>query len=113
MKYMLLIYHDERAWEQVSEAERQEIYAEYRQLTQDIMSSGQHLAGSQLQGTSTATSIRVRDDKQLVTDGPFAETKEQLAGYFLIEIRSLEEAVAIAARVPSARVGTVEVRPLA
>ncbi|MDQ2856317.1 MAG: YciI family protein [Acidobacteriota bacterium] len=113
MKYMLLIYHDERAWEQLNEAERQKIYSEYRQLTQDIITSGQHLAGSQLQGTSTATSIRVRDEKQIVTDGPFAETKEQLAGYFLIETNSPEEAMAIAARVPTARVGTIEVRPLA
>lgn len=113
MKYMLLIYHDERAWEQLSEAERQQIYAEYRQLTQDIMASGQHLAGSQLQGTSAATNIRVRDGREFLTDGPFAETKEQLAGYFLIETKSPEEAVAIAARVPSARMGTIEVRPLA
>jgi hypothetical protein len=113
MKYILLIYHDEQAWDQLSEAERQKIYAEYRQLTQEIMASGQHLAGSQFQGTSEATSVRVRDGKQLVTDGPFAETKEQLAGYFLIETNNLDEATAIGARIPSARVGTVEVRPLA
>jgi hypothetical protein len=113
MKYMLLIYHDERAWDQLSEPERQKIYAEYRQLTQEIIESGQHLAGSQLQGSSTATSVRVRDDKGLMTDGPFAETKEQLAGYFLIEANDLDEAVGIARRIPSARVGTIEVRPLA
>jgi hypothetical protein len=113
MKYMLLIYLEEQAWDQLSEPERQKIYAEYRQLTQEIMASGQHLAGSKLQATSTATSVRVREGKQLVTDGPFAETKEQLAGYFLIETNNLDEAIAIAARIPSARVGTVEVRPLA
>lgn len=113
MKYLLLIYHEERAWDQLSETERQKIYAEYRQLTQEIMASGQHLAGSQLQGSSTATSVRVRDGQELMTDGPFAETKEQLAGYFLIETNDLDEAMGIATRIPSARVGTVEVRPLA
>ena len=113
MKYILLIYHAEQAWDELSEPERQEIYAEYRQLNQETVASGHHLASSQLQGTSTATSVRVRDGKQLLNDGPFAETREQLAGYFLIETNNLDEAIAIAARIPSARVGTVEVRPLA
>jgi len=113
MKYMLLIYHEEQAWDQFSEPERQKIYAEYRQFTQSITASGQYVAGSELHPSSTATSVRVRDGKQLATDGPFAETKEQLGGYYLIEANNLDEAIGIAARIPSARVGTVEVRPVA
>jgi hypothetical protein len=112
MKYMLLIYHPEQSWGQMSEQERQMIYAEYRTFTQEIIASGHHLAGSELHPVSTATSVRVRDGKQLATDGPFAETKEQLGGYYLIEADNLDEATAIAARIPSARVGTVEVRPV-
>lgn len=112
MKYMLLIYHDEHRWNDLSEPERQQIYGEYRQLRTELQSRGQFLDGSQLQSVTTATSIRVRDGKELVTDGPFAETHEQLGGYFLIEAKDLDEATAIAARIPSARTGTVEVRPL-
>ena|SRR5882672_9166009 len=112
MKYMLLIYHEEEGWGQISEQERQKMYAEYRQFTQEIMTSGNHLAGSELHPSSTATSVRVRDGKQLATDGPYTETKEQLGGYYLIEAANLDEAIAIAARIPSARVGTIEVRPV-
>jgi hypothetical protein len=112
MKYMLLIYHDEPSWDSVPEAERQQIYGEYRKLRSDLEAKGQFVTGSQLQPISTATSVRVRDGKELVTDGPFAETHEQLGGYFLIEARNLDEATAIAARIPSARTGTIEVRPL-
>jgi hypothetical protein len=112
MKYMLLIYHDEPSWDSVPEAERQQIYLEYRKLRADLEASGQFVTGSQLQPISTATSVRVRDGKELVTDGPFAETHEQLGGYFLIEAKNLDEATAIAARIPSARTGTIEVRPL-
>lgn len=112
MKYMLLIYHDEKRWNEIAESERQQIYGEFRKLREDLQSRGQFLDGSQLQPSTTATSIRVRNDKQLVTDGPFAETHEQLGGYFLIEAGNLDEATAIAARIPSARTGTVEVRPL-
>ena len=112
MKYMLLIYHGEQAWNEISESERQQIYGEYRKLREELLASGQFVTGSQLQSVTTATSIRVRDGKEFVTDGPFAETHEQLAGYFLIEARNLDEASAIAARIPSARTGTVEVRPL-
>ena len=112
MKFMLLIYHDEAAWNAQTEAERQEIYAEYRQLIQELQSNGRYLAGDQLQDTNTANSVRVREGKQLVTDGPFAETREQLGGLFLIEANSLEEANNIAGRIPSARTGTVEVRPV-
>jgi hypothetical protein len=97
MKYMLLIYHDETEWDALTEAERQEIYLEYRQLIQELQSSGQYLAGDQLQGTNTASSVRVRDGKQLVTDGPFAETREQLGGFFMIEANNVAEANQIAA----------------
>ena len=85
---------------------------ESAQLAQELNASGQYLAGAPLHPTSTATSVRVRDGKRLVTDGPFAETREQLGGYFLIDAKDLDEAIAIAARVPVARVGTVEVRPV-
>jgi hypothetical protein len=112
MKYMLLIYHDEQSWDAVTEAERQQIYLEYRQLRGELESRGQFLSGSQLQPITTATNVRVRDGKELITDGPFAETHEQLGGYFLIEAKDLDEATSIAARIPSARTGTVEVRPL-
>jgi hypothetical protein len=109
MKYMLLIYLDEQA---LSEAERQECYAESTQLAQEIYSSGQYLAANPLHPTSMATSVRVRNGKRLVTDGPFAETREQLGGYFLIEANNLDEAIGIAGRIPMARKGTVEVRPI-
>lgn len=113
MKYILLIYHTEQSWSSLTEAERQSIYAEYGQFTQQIQASGHYLGGSELHPVSTATSVRVRDGKQLTTDGPFAETKEQLGGYYLVEAKNLDEAVSLAARIPSARVGTIEVRPLA
>jgi hypothetical protein len=109
MKYMLLIYLDEQA---LSETERQECYVESTQLAQQIQSSGQYLAANPLHPTSMATSVRVRNGKRIVTDGPFAETREQLGGYFLIEANNLDEAIGIAARIPMARKGTVEVRPV-
>ena len=112
MKYMLLIHDDEKAWGKVSEAERQRIYGEYGQFTQQIIEAGHFVAGAQLQPTTTATSVRVRDGKRLVTDGPFAETREQLGGYYLVEAKDLDEAIGIAARIPSARTGTIEVRPV-
>ena len=101
--------YDEQA---LSETERQECYAESTQLAQQIHSSGQYLAANPLHPTSMATSVRVRNGKRLVTDGPFAETREQLGGYFLIEANNLDEAIGIAARIPMARKGTVEVRPV-
>jgi hypothetical protein len=113
MKYMLLIYHDEQSWDGITEAERQQVYLEYRNLRGELESRGEFLSGSELQPITTATTVRVRDGKELVTDGPFAETHEQLGGYFLIEATDLDEATAIAARIPSARTGTIEVRPLA
>jgi hypothetical protein len=112
MKYMLLIHHDEQAWDALSEAQRQPLLGEFRELRQQLLSSGQYLHGAPLQPTSVATSVRVRDGKRLVTDGPFAETREQLGGYFLIDAKDRDEAIAIAARIPAARWGTIEVRPL-
>ena len=112
MKYMLLIYHDEPSWDALTEAERQQIYLEYRTLRGELEARGKFVTGSQLQPITTATSVRVRDGKELITDGPFAETHEQLGGYFLIEAKDLDEATSIAARIPSARTGTIEVRPL-
>lgn len=109
MKYMLLIYLDEQS---LSEVERQDCYAESTQLAHQLHSNGQYLAANPLHPTSMATSVRVRDGKRLVTDGPFAETHEQLGGYFLIEAKDLDEAIAVAAKIPMARKGTVEVRPV-
>ena len=109
MRYLLLIYLDEQA---LGETERQECYAESTQLAQQISSSGQYLDAAPLHPTSTATSVRVRDGKRLVTDGPFAETREQLGGYFLINAKDIDEAIGIAARIPMACKGTVEIRPV-
>jgi hypothetical protein len=109
MKYMLLIYTDEKAWK---ENEREQCYADSIKLTHDLNQQGQYLAAAPLQPVATATSVRVREGKRLVTDGPFAETREQLGGYFLIEAKDLDEAIAIAGRIPGARKGTVEVRPI-
>jgi hypothetical protein len=109
MKYMLLIYGDEHA---LNETERQDCYAESTQLAHQLHSNGQYLSANPLHPTAMATSVKVRDGKRLVTDGPFAETREQLGGYFLIDAKHLDEAIAIAARIPMARKGTVEVRPV-
>jgi hypothetical protein len=109
MKYMLLIYFDEQ---KLSEAEREACYAESSQLAQDIKAAGKFLGASPLQPVASATSVRIRDGKRLVTDGPFAETHEQLGGYYLIDAQDLDQAIAIAARIPMARKGTVEIRPL-
>jgi hypothetical protein len=112
MKYMLLIYLDERNFDSLTENDRQQIYREYRELIAALQSNGKYLVGDQLQPTSTASSVRVRETKPIVTDGPFAETREQLGGFFLIEAADTAEANAIAARIPSARTGTIEVRPV-
>jgi hypothetical protein len=109
MKYMLLIYSDETAW---NETEREKCFQESTELAHHLKASGNYLAASPLLPVSTATSIRVREGKRLVTDGPFAETREQLGGYFLIEAENLDAAIAIAGRIPGARKGTVEVRPV-
>src|SRR5262244_536390 len=109
MKYMLLIYLDEKA---LSEPEREACYAESLKLAHEIHSSGEYLGANALQPTSMATSVRVREGKRLVTDGPFAETREQLGGYFLIEAKNLDEALGIAERIPAAAWGTIEIRPI-
>jgi len=109
MKYMLLIYGDENALDQ---AEREQCYQESAQLAHQLDAAGQFLATAPLHLTATATSVRVRDGKRYVTDGPFAETREQLGGYFLITANDLDEAIAIAERIPGARRGTVEIRPV-
>ena len=109
MKYMLLIYGAENAW---TETEREECYRESTQLATELNAAGQYLAASPLQPVSTAMTVQVRNGRPLVTDGPFAEMREQLGGYFLIEATDKNEALSIAARIPAARVGKVEVRPV-
>ena len=112
MQYMLLIYDDERVWSEMPEDERNRLMGEYFQLTEDLQKAGAFVAGDPLQPTATATTVRVRESDTLVTDGPFAETKEQLGGYYLVEAESIDEAIEWAARIPSARLGSVEVRPV-
>ena len=109
MKYMLLIYADEQAW---TESERQQCYKDSTDIAHQLKANGQYLAASPLQPVATATSVRVRNGRPMVTDGPFAETREQLGGYFLIDARNLDEAIAIAGKIPGARKGTVEIRPV-
>jgi hypothetical protein len=109
MKYMLLIYLDEQA---LNETERQACYVESTQLAHDLNSKGQFISSSPLQPVATATTVRIRDGRRLVTDGPFAETREQLGGFYMIHAKDLDEAIGIAARIPGARKGTVEIRPV-
>ncbi len=109
MKYMLLVYLDEKA---LSPAEREECYRDSGQLARELHSGGQYLGASPLEPTALATSLRVRDGKRLVTDGPFAETREQLGGYYLVEAADLDAAIGIASRIPVARLGTIEIRPV-
>jgi hypothetical protein len=113
MQYMLLIYDDEKQWAKIPEAEQGAIFQEYMDFTQSIVKSGHFRAGDALQPTSTATTVTLKNGKPLSTDGPFAETKEQLGGYYLVEAKDLDEAMAIAARIPSVKVGgKIEVRPV-
>jgi hypothetical protein len=109
MKYMLLIYGDEKAWTQ---SQLEDCYEESLQLVQQLRARGQYLSSAPLHSVTMATSVRVRDGKKFVTDGPFAETREQLGGYYLIDAENLDEAIAIAERIPAARKGTVEIRPI-
>src|SRR5262245_13314133 len=109
MRYMLLVYLDENC---LTAAERVDCYVKSAQLTQDLAASGHYLAAGPLHPTSTATSVRVREGKRFVTDGPFAETREQLGGYYLIEAKDLDDAMGIAERIPVATVGTIEIRPV-
>lgn len=109
MKYMLLVYLDENA---MTDEERAQCYVESAQLTQDLSSSGHYLDAGPLHSVATATSVRVRGGRRVVTDGPFAETREQLGGYYLIEAKNLDEAIGIAEKIPPATVGTIEIRPV-
>jgi hypothetical protein len=112
VQYMLLIFDDERVWGDLSEEERGKLYAQYGAFTNELRESGALVSADQLQPSTTATLVRVREGETLTTDGPFAETKEQLGGYYLIEAESLDEAIEWAAKIPSARGGTIEVRPV-
>ncbi|MEI8014934.1 MAG: YciI family protein [Nitrospira sp.] len=112
MKFMLIVHHDEETFSKIEKERRQQLLAESIALTHQLHAAGQYLSASPLQPAATAVMVRVREGKPLVTDGPFIETREQIAGYFLIDAKDLNEAVRIATRVPGARIGTVEVRPL-
>jgi hypothetical protein len=112
MKYMLLCYDDAQYWEQAGEAVHREAIGEAVRLCHELNAKGQYLRASPLQPVATATSVRIRDGRRLVTDGPFAETREVLGGFYLIDVPNLDEAIAIAQRHPGARVGTVEIRPV-
>lgn len=109
MKYMLLIYSDENTW---TDESREQCYKESTELVHELHARGQLISASPLQPVAAATSVRVRNGKPMITDGPFAETREQLGGYYMVEARDLNEAISIAARIPPARKGTVEVRPV-
>jgi hypothetical protein len=112
MRYMLLICDREADWEALSEKDQVALYQEYMSFTESIKKSGKHRASDRLQPVATATTVRVRNGKTVTTDGPFAETREQLGGYYIVEAKDLDEATAIAARIPSARMGSIEVRPI-
>jgi hypothetical protein len=112
MQYLLMIYRNEAELGQMTDADFQKMSADYGAYTQSIVQSGHFKAGDGLQPTTTATTVRVRDGKTLTTDGPFAETREQLAGYYLVEAKDLDEAIGLAARIPHAKSGSVEVRPI-
>ena len=112
MKYLCLIYDDERQWEHMAQAEAEAMMGEYFAFTDAIKKSGHHLGGEALQPSNTATTVRVRHGKISTTDGPFAETKEQLGGYYLINAKDLNDAIQVASRIPSAKMGSIEVRPI-
>jgi len=112
MQYLLMIYQNEAEYAKNDAATSQKMLGEFQTFTQSIIQSGQFKAGDRLQPTTTATTVRVRDGKTLTTDGPFAETREQLAGYYMVDAKDLDSAIAIAARIPSARIGSIEVRPI-
>jgi hypothetical protein len=112
MQYLLLIYSSETIWAEMSKDEIGKMYGEYFAFTKAITDSGHYIGGNPLQPTSTATTVRVRDGKRSTTDGPFAETKEQLGGYYLVEAKDLDEATELGSRIPGAKVGSIEVRPI-
>jgi len=113
MNYLCLIYSDESRWANLTNADREQMTGQYFEFTESIRRSGHYVGGNPLQATTTATTVRVRDGKTTTSDGPFAETKEQLGGYYLIEAKDLNEAIQIASRIPGARYGSIEVRPIA
>ena len=113
MRYMLLIYERESSFETMPPEEQGKVFGEYMAFTDDIRRTGQYVAGAPLQATPTATTVRVTNGKTITTDGPFAETREQLGGYYLIEAKNLDEAIALASRIPAARTGSIEIRPIA
>ncbi len=112
MNYLLLIYSNQADLEALSESDRNKISNEYMEFTKSIVQAGHFKAGDRLKPTSAASTVRVRNGKMAITDGPFAETREQLGGYYLIDAKNLDEATAIAARIPGARQGSIEVRPV-
>ena len=112
MQYLLMIYEPEKVWTEMSEDSRNKMFGEYMEFTKSVKASGHFKAGDALQPTATATTVRVREGKPQVTDGPFAETREQLGGYMLIDVPDLDAAIAIAGRIPLARLSTIEIRPL-
>ncbi len=112
MKFMLIVHHNEDAFEKMDKETQSRLLTESIELTHQLHATGQYVHASPLHPAATAVIVRVREDKPLVTDGPFIETREQIAGYFLIQVQNLREAIDIAGKVPGARIGTVEVRPL-
>ena len=112
MQYLLLIYNNETEWNAMPQDQMMAMYGEYFAYTEGIKASGHYIGGNPLQSIATATTVRVRDGKRSVTDGPFAETKEQLGGYYLVEAKDLDEATELASRIPGAKVGSIEVRPI-
>ncbi|MEM9189111.1 MAG: YciI family protein [Myxococcota bacterium] len=112
MQYLLMIYEAEAKQEAMPEDERKAIFQEYAKFTEDLIAQGKFKAGDALQSAKTATSVRVQDGKTVTTDGPFAETREQLGGYYLVECADLDDAIAIAAKIPTSRTGTIEIRPI-
>ena len=112
MEYLLLIYHTENAFANAGPTDREAMYKEYNELIQELSANGKFIGGHELMATATAATVRIRDGKKAITDGPFAETKEQLGGYFLVNVKDHDEALAIAARIPGARYGAIEARPV-
>jgi hypothetical protein len=113
MQYLCLIYEDENEWQKLPPAETQKVLGEYSEFTELLKRGGNYLGGNGLQPSHTATTVRVRKERVATTDGPYAETKEQLGGYYLLKARDLNEAIQLASRIPGARMGAVEVRPVA
>jgi hypothetical protein len=112
MQYLLLIYDEEQIWKNFTQAESAKLHTEYVEYTKDIIASGNYVGGDALKRVETATTVRVREGKTTTTDGPFAETREVLGGYYLVEAKDLDEAIKLAARIPSAKFGSIEIRPI-